>query len=113
MKKSLQRIEDHYLNLGYYGDKLRQALKSDREYQEILEEKKSRLSHRFKFSAKDQKKYVLATDDDYLILGKCKELEKKNLSQNDREIVALIKTQLEDEWRKHLIIALNKLSRKY
>lgn len=113
MKQSLQRIEDHYLELGYRGDKLRNALKSDKEYQKILNEKKAKLTKKFAVTAKDQKKYVLATDDDYVILGKCKELEKLKLSKKDKELVKLIKSQLEDEWRKPLIIKLDEILKRY
>lgn len=113
MKKSLQRIEDHYLELGYSGEKLRNILKKDSEYQRILKEKKKKLTKKFEVSKIDQRKYVLATDDDYIILGNCKTLEKLKLSEKDKELVKLIKSQLEDEWRKSLIKKLDKVLRKY
>ena len=38
MKKSLQQIEDNYINLGYRGEKLRVALEKDNEYQKLIRE---------------------------------------------------------------------------
>ena len=61
----------------------------------------------------EKKKYVLPTERDFLILGKCKQLEKLNLSRKDKEMVELIKTQLEDDWRKPLIVKLDELLNKY
>ena len=58
-------------------------------------------------------KYVLKTKRDAEILKLCKELEKLKLSADDRKLVSLIKTQLEKDWRKHLIIKLNKILQKY
>lgn len=104
---------DHYLELGYNGDKLRDALKSDRKYQKILNEKKAKLTKKFAIATADQKKYVLATDDSYIILGKCKKLEKLKLSNDDKNLVKLIKSQLEDEWRKPLIKKLNEILKQY
>lgn len=59
------------------------------------------------------KKYVLKTKRDITILNSCKKLEKLKLSKADRNLVALIKTQLERDWRKYLLNALEKLLRKY
>ena len=59
------------------------------------------------------KKYLLKTKRDLEILNLCKSLGKSRLSKADRDLAALIKTQLENDWRKHLIIKLNKLSNKY
>ena len=58
-------------------------------------------------------KYVLKTKRDLEILKLCKELEKLKLSADDRRLVSLINTQLESDWRKHLLIKLNKLLQKY
>jgi hypothetical protein len=57
--------------------------------------------------------YILKTKRDIKILNLCKKLEKSNVSKNDKELVKLIKTQLEKDWRKHLIIKLDKLVKKY
>ena len=61
----------------------------------------------------DKKKYALKTKRDIEILNLCKKLEKLNLLENDKALVTLIKTQLEKDWRKHLIIKLKKLLNKY
>ena len=56
-----------------------------------------------------KKKYKLPTKEDREILEKCKKLEKLKLNAKDKALVALIKSQLEDDWRKPLIETLNKL----
>jgi len=56
---------------------------------------------------------VLSLDIDFEILAKCKQLEKLNLSKEDKFLVKLIKSQLEYDWREPLIRTLNKLLRKY
>lgn len=66
-----------------------------------------------KVSLAEKKKYVLATDVDFNILDKCKKLEKLKLSTEDRALVALIKTQLVDDWRKPLVAKLNQLLVRY
>ncbi|NQV08366.1 hypothetical protein HQ529_00775 [Candidatus Woesearchaeota archaeon] len=112
-KKSVQQIEDSYINLGYKGDKLRKAVEKDKEYKNILKEKKQRLTKRFRITSQEKKKYVMATDSDFEILGKCKQLEKLRLTKEDRSLVKLLKTQLEDDWRTPLIKFINKLMKKY
>ena len=57
--------------------------------------------------------YVLKTKRDIEILNSCKKLEKLKLSKADRDLVTLIKTQLERDWRKYLLNALEKLLIKY
>jgi len=61
----------------------------------------------------DKKKYVLKDKKDLVILGKVKLLEMKKLENKDKEILKLIKNQLEKDWRKPLIVYLNKLIKKY
>ena len=58
-------------------------------------------------------KYILNTKRNIQILKLCKKLEKAKLSKNDKALVTLVKTQLEKDWRKHLLIKLNKLVHKY
>ena len=58
-------------------------------------------------------KYVLKTKRDLEIFNSCNRLLKLNLSKVNRNLVLLIKTQLEKDWRKHLTIKLNKLLKKY
>ncbi len=111
--KSLQEIEDFYVRLGYRGNKLREALSKDKEYQRLLKERKQKLTKQFKVTSREKKKYVLSTDADFEILGKCKQLEKLKLTKEDKFLVKLIKSQLEDDWRKSLIQTLNKLLKKY
>ena len=59
------------------------------------------------------KKYILKTKRDIKILNLCKRLGKIILSKQDRYLIKLIKTQLEKDWRKHLLIKLDKISKKY
>ena len=58
---------------------------------------------------KDKKKYALPTKLDKEILLKIKNLEKKKLSKKNKEMLKLIKSQLEYDWRKPLIKELNKI----
>jgi len=111
--KSLQQIEDFYLNLGYKGGKLRKVLAKDEEYQKLLKDRKRKLTQRFKATSVEKKKYVLSTDSDFEILTKCKQLEKLELSKEDRILVKLIKSQLEYNRRKPLLNTLNRLLKKY
>ena len=67
----------------------------------------------FPLTKTEQKKYVMPTNKDYEILKKVKQIEKLNLTKGEKILVGLIKTQLESEWRKYLLQALNKLLKKY
>jgi len=113
MKKSLQKIEDYYYRKGLRGSKLRQATENDSEYLKILKEKKNRLTKTLKIKASDRKKYIMSTDHDYEILGKIYKLEDKKLSKHDRELVKLIRTQLEHHWRSPINTFLDNLLNKY
>ncbi|NQU82419.1 MAG: hypothetical protein HQ539_00520 [Parcubacteria group bacterium] len=112
-QKSLQQVEDFYVDLGYRGAKLRQALKVDKNYQELLKAKKQKLTSKIKVSPAEKKKYVLSTDIDFEILYKCNELKNLDLKSEDMDMVNLIKAQLEDDWRKPLVLKLNQFLRKY
>ena len=112
-KKSLQQIEDFYVNLGYNGNKLRKVLVKDKEYQKLSKERKQRLTKQFKISSLEKKKYVLSKDTDFEILAKCKQLEKIKLTKEDKFLVKFLKTQLEADWRKPLLKRLNQLLKKY
>ncbi len=70
-------------------------------------------SQKFKISPTEKKKYVLPTSQDLEILKSCKKLEKFKLSGEDKILVKIIKTQLENNWRIHLIKTLNKILKKY
>ncbi|MBT4376958.1 hypothetical protein HOD29_06295 [archaeon] len=113
MKKSLQEIEDSYIERGFRDERLRKVLSKDKEWQKLLKEKKNKRKTKLKITFKDSKKYVLATDIDIEILGTCKKLEKKHLNKEDKKVVELIKSQLKDEWRTPLTKYLNKLTKKY
>lgn len=66
-----------------------------------------------KIRPEDKKKYVLNDDLDLVILEKIYDIEKRKLTQADKQIVGLIRTQLKKEWRKPLIKYLDKLDKKY
>jgi len=66
-----------------------------------------------KLTPKEKKKYSLPEKRDREILSKVKQLEKLNLGKADKTLVALIKTQLEKDWRKPLMQGLDKLLKKY
>lgn len=55
------------------------------------------------------REYLIDEPRDKEILEKVKQLEQKKLNKSDKELVALIKTQIEDDWRKYLIEKLNLL----
>lgn len=112
MKKSLQKIEDYYIRKGFRGDNLRKVLEKDKEYQKILSERKKRLTQKFKINLKEKGKYVLSTDEDYEILGKIHQLEKRKLSSENKRIIDFIKTQLQLDWRTPIIKLLNNLLKK-
>lgn len=67
----------------------------------------------FKVIPYDKRRYLLPEDRDYEILDKCKRLEKLQLSRKDKYLVKFIKTQLIKDWRKPLLVELNRLLRKY
>jgi|SRR3989344_4603436 len=113
MGKSLQEIEDYYVNQGLVGAELRQAIENDGGYKELLARKKSKLKQRVHISDDEAKKYVLSTDADYEILAKIRELEMENLSAADKETVEFISTQLELDWRSPILAKLDKLLKKY
>ncbi len=111
--KSLQEIEDYYINLGYKEMALVKALARDKNYQKLLKKRKNKLRNCAKATPVEKKKYILSTNADYEILEKVKQLEKLKLINHDRKIVKLIRTQLEREWRKHLLKKLNEMLKKY
>ena len=113
MKKSLQVIEDYYYRKGLRGDKLRRATQNDREYVAILRKRWLKLTESFPVEAKDRKRYILSTDQDYQILGRIYELERKKLSDKDEALVKLVRTQLEHHWRTPILRFLNQLLKKY
>jgi hypothetical protein len=113
MAKSLQQIEDYYLTQGLKGEELRIALENDVEFQKLLKERKAEIRNKFNISEEEEKEYLLPNQEDYEILATIKSLEDENLSDHDKEIIDLMKTQLKAEWRKPLIETLQTLMQKY
>ena len=72
-----------------------------------------KLTEKFNISPTEKKKYILSTNEDFKILKLCKKLEKLKLSNEDRTLVKLTKTQLESNWRIHLLKILTKILKKY
>ena len=56
---------------------------------------------------------MLKETRDLEVLYKCRMLQKKKLSEADAELVKLILSQLENDWRKSLLAMINKVIRKY
>lgn len=110
---SLQVIEDYYYRHGLRGSKLRKATENDQAYMKILKKRWLNLTKKFLIEPRDKKRYILSTDQDYLILSKICELEKKKLSNKDKALVKLVRTQLEHHWRTPIIRFLNRLLKKY
>lgn len=61
----------------------------------------------------DGKRYEFDEERDWIIFDKVKLLEKMKLNKEDKQTLKLIKSQLENNWRKYLIMHLNKLIKKY
>ena len=113
MKDSLQELEDKYVRRVLRGRKLRAALNKDKQYMRALRKRKEKLQATLKVRKSDKKKYALSTDIDLEILGKIYKLEQKKLSVIDKNLVRLVRTQLEHDWRNSLIRELNRLLKKY
>ena len=62
-----QTIEDNYINKGYRGSKLEKILQNDKEYQKLLEKKKSKIKN-LTATKSEKQKYVLATAEDFKTL---------------------------------------------
>jgi len=60
-----------------------------------------------------KKKYLMDKPIDLKVFNLIKELESKKLKPEDKKLVNFIKTQLEKEWQKYLILELNKIKKKY
>ena len=113
MAKSLQQIEDYYLFQGFKGEALRNALENDTEFQKLLKERKAAIRNKYGITEQEEKESILPNEEDYEILSIVKTLESKNLTDNDHEIVELIKNQLRDDWRTPLLDRLKQLIQKY
>lgn len=113
MPKSLQQIEDYYLRQGLKGEELRKALENDIEFQEGLQIRRSVIKNKYGITEAEEKEHLLPNQEDYEILSIVKILEKKDLSDHDKEIVEVIKTQLKEDWREPLLNKLKQLLQKY
>ena len=67
---------------------------------------------KFPLNKTEKRKYLMPTNKDYEILARVKQLERLKLTEEEKVLVRLIKTQLERDWRKYLIQSLNKMLRK-
>jgi len=114
-KPNIDRIVEFYIGLGFKGLKLRSALEEDSEYQELLRQRRRELTaqHLQDLSEADRRTYVLSVAEDFEILGRCKRLEKADLSKEDRALTRLIMGQLKDDWRSDIFLILNDLLEKY
>jgi len=101
------------MSQGLDGEELRKALNQDKEFQEILKERKREIKNKLGVSNKDEEKYLLSREEDYEILAKVRELESKQLNDEDKEIVGLVLTQLEEKWREPLLSKLDELLKRY
>lgn len=73
----------------------------------------TKYSSLFEITKSEKKKYLLPKKEDIEILDKSKRLEKLPLTDQDEYLVKLIKTQLLQNWRKPLIVELDRLLKKY
>lgn len=76
----------------------------------MTEEERNKLRGKYGIKPEEEAGYVMADERDYAILAKIKELETKDLNEEDRKIVAFCRTQLEDDWRKPILEKLGELS---
>ncbi|OGG45131.1 hypothetical protein A2673_01990 [Candidatus Kaiserbacteria bacterium RIFCSPHIGHO2_01_FULL_50_13] len=112
-KRSLQAIEDFYYQQGLRGGALRKATQNDKEYLAILQARRRKLTRSAVVKPADKKKYILSTDTDLEILNIIYELEKKKLSEQDKILMNLVRSQLEHDWRVPLLALLSQLLKKY
>lgn len=91
-KPSLQKIENFYLQRGYSEETLRKALEKDKEYQKALRKRKQELSKQAT-TPLEKREYVLSMNADFEILKKCKQLQKCKLSNPNKQLIRLTKSQ--------------------
>ena len=73
----------------------------------------SLINQKFRIKKSDKKRYVFVEKRDYEILSKVYQLEKFNLTRNDKDLIKFIRTQLKKDWRSPVIKVLNRLLKKY
>lgn len=112
-KSSLAAVEDYYSQKGLTGAELREAVEGDSEFKKLLAERQKLVRSKVRISPEEASKYVLSTDGDYEILGKIHELEKKELTEPDRELIKFMRSQLELNWRANVNSKLDRLIEKY
>ncbi len=88
-------------------------MEKDKEWMSLVNERRQKLSRKISLTEAEKKKYVMSTDGDYEILSKVKQLEKMELTKEEKFLIKVIRTQLEHDWRKQLIQPLNKIFRKH
>lgn len=111
---NLSEIEDSYVEKGFRGRRLEKTLAADKHYQQLLHEKRRGTKKLWKVASKKQlRKYPLPTKQDFEILSLANKLAEQKLSKQDAEIVELVLSQLEHDWRKHLQQKLRKMEKKY
>jgi len=72
------------------------------------------MSKKFRLTKFEKSKYVMSTEKDFEILAKIKKIEKiKKISNQDRDMIKFIRTQLERDWRAPLLKSLDKILKKY
>lgn len=79
----------------------------------MTEEERNKLRTKYEITAEDEDPFVMPQERDYAILAKVKELESKELNEQDKETVDLIRFQLIDDWRQPLLNKLSRLLEKY
>ncbi|MFH1359281.1 MAG: hypothetical protein ABIH37_05310 [archaeon] len=110
----LQEIQDRYVIGGYSGKALEKKLNKNATYQKLFKSYRNKTKKlQSGISKKELKKYPLPLPEDFKIIKMIKKLKNKNLSKHDKEIVSIISSQLELDWRTPLIKYLNKLLKKY
>lgn len=60
-----------------------------------------------------KKKYLIDNPVDLKVFNLIKELESEKLKPEDKKQVKFIKTQLDKEWQKYLLVELNKMKKLY
>lgn len=76
----------------------------------MTDEERNNIREEYDIKPEQEAGYVMGDERDYEILSKLKKLETKTLSEEDKRVVALIKTQLIDDWREPLIRTIDELA---
>lgn len=92
---------------------LRKILENDKEWLNVIKERRKRLTKKVLMTESEKRKYVLSTGKDYEILAKIKKLEKSKITKEDEFLLKFARTQLEHDWRKPMLQLLNKMLKKY